>query len=254
MTDFTAESQHKERADERLKVRTVMGGAFALYRMEPGRIALAALLTFIPIDVVTVELHGLAEHLLEIGHTGLSVGAQLFAFFLVSGGQVFLAGILDQVVGARLANRPALTLLEAALRVPLGRLIVADILVSAMAAVASLAFIVPGIVVFALFGIVGPVINIEDRGVVDALKRSAQLVRPHLWLACVVIVAPFLIEFAIEDWYVSFAHGVPLLPEVAVSVALSVSARAYISLLEVILGHTLIHADRREHDNFAAQT
>jgi hypothetical protein len=107
-----------------------------------------------------------------------------------------------------------------------------------------LAFIVPGIIAFALFGIVGPVINIEDRGIVDALRRSAQLVRPHLWVACVVIVLPLGIELSVENWFLSFAHAVPWVAVLIVSAILSVTMRAMISLLEVILGHSLIHGSR----------
>jgi hypothetical protein len=91
---------------------------------------------------------------------------------------------------------------------------------------------------------VGSVINIEDRGIVDSLRRSVQLVRPHLWVACVVIALPMGIELGIEDWFLSFAHAAPWVAVVVVSVILSLTTRAMISLLEVILGHSLIHGSQ----------
>jgi hypothetical protein len=193
---------------------------------------------------MAVALHEWSAHLLAIGHTGLSVGAEFIISFVVTGGQVFLAGVLDHLLAARLANKPAPALFQLFRQLPLRRLIAADLLVSAIASVAGLVFVVPGIVAFALFGIVGPVINIEDRQVLDAMKRSASLVYPHLFVACVVIVLPLAIEIAVEDWFLEFAHHAPLLADVLLSVFLSLTVRAFISLLEVFLGHALIHQNR----------
>jgi hypothetical protein len=147
---------------------------------------------------VTIVLHGASAHLLAIGHTGLALRTQPVASFIITAGQVFLPGVLDDLVGARLENKPAPSLAEPFQHLPLGRLMVVDILVSIIAGVAALAFVIPEIIAFALFGIVGPVINVEDRGIVDALRRSAYLVGPHLWVACVVIVVPFSVELAVE--------------------------------------------------------
>jgi hypothetical protein len=244
VTKVKAERRENGTLEAALTVRSVTLGALALYRLNPGRIAVASLLTFIPVDLLTVALHGWSTHLFEIGHTGLSEGAEFAIFLIVTGGQVFLAGVLDRLVAARLAGKKAPPFVRLYRGIPLARLIAADILVSAIASVASLALVIPGIVAFALLGIVGSVINIEDRTALDALKRSASLVYPHLWVACVVIVLPLGIEIAVEDWYLQFAHRAPLLADLVVSVGLCVTVRAFISLLEVFLGHALIHADR----------
>jgi hypothetical protein len=225
-------------------IRIVIGGALGLYRMIPGRIALTAAVVFLPIDGVTIFLHGTSTHLLEIRHTGLALVAEAIAAFLITAGQVFLAGVLDDLVGERLENRPSLSVAEAFRQLRLRRLIVADMLVSISAGVAALAFVIPGIIVFALFGIVGSIINVEDRGIVDSMRRSARLVRPHLWVACAVIVVPFGVELGVENWFLSFAHAVPWLATLVVGVVLSVTMRAMIGLLEVILGHSLIHGSR----------
>jgi hypothetical protein len=244
VSDQAEEPRQGVNRKPRLTVRGVILGALALYRLEPGRIALASLVTFIPVDLLAVALHGWSTHLLELGHTGLSEGAEFVIFLIVTGGQVFLAGVLDRLVAVRLANKSSPTLLRLFRGVPLGRLIAADLLVSAIASIASLAFVIPGVIAFALFGIVGPVINIEDRDAVGALIRSATLVYPHIWVACVVIVVPLAVEIAVEDWYLRFAHRSPLLADLVVSVGLSLTVRAFISLLEVFVGHALIHADR----------
>lgn len=221
-------------------IRSVIRAALALYRAEPGKVAIAAIVTFLPIDVVTILLHGLSAHLFELGHTGVAVGAVYISFFLITAGQVFLAGVYDHMMAASLENRPVMGIGEVYRRLPMGRLILADLAVSVVVSVAALLLLVPGILAFALFGIVGPIINIEDRGIFDALKRSASLVRPHIWMACILIVIPFWIEFGIEHWFQSFAEGVPWALILLVSLALSVSLRPMVSLFEVVLGHALI--------------
>jgi hypothetical protein len=196
--------------------------------------------TFLPIDVVTVLLHGVSAHLFDLGHTGFAVGALYISFFLVTAGQVFLAGVYDHMMAASLESKPVMGVGEVYSRLPLGRLIVADLAVTVIVSIAALALLVPGIIAFALLGIVGPVINIENRGIVDALKRSANLVRPHIWMACILIVIPFWVEFGVEHWFQSFAKSVPWMVILLVSLALSVTLRPMVSLFEVVLGHALI--------------
>lgn len=227
-----------------LTIRAVTRDAIALYRQEPGPVALTALVTFIPVDLLTVVLHGWSARLAEIGHTGLSLGAEAASFFLVTAGQVFLAGVLDHLEAAKHANEPFPGVIAAYRRLPFVRLLLADILASAIAAVASLAFVITGIVTFALFGIVGPVINIEDRTVLDALSRSASLVAPHLWLASVVVAIPLAVEVGIEDWFLAIAVSIPLLLAPILGAGLSLTVRPFISLLEVILGERLILESR----------
>jgi hypothetical protein len=238
MTDYP------EPDEPRLTARTVTGHALSLYRAEPARIAITATVVFLPVDVLTISLHGASAHLLEVGHTGLALGAQGIASLLITAGQVFLAGVLDDLVGSRLENKPSLSPTEELRELPLARLITVDILVSIIAAVAALAFVLPGLIAFALFGIVGPVINIEDRGVVGSMRRSFELVRPHLWVACIVIAIPLAVEYVVDNWFLSYGHSYPLLAILVVGVGLSVTMRAMISLLEVILGHSLIHGSR----------
>ena len=114
---------------------------------------------------------------------------------------------------------------------------------SVIVAIASLFLLIPGVLAFALLGIVGPVINIENRGIFGSLRRSAQLAWPHLWMASVLIVVPFWIEFAVEDWFQSFAKAVALGVILIVSVVMSVSLRSMVSLFEVVLGNSLIRSD-----------
>ena len=50
-------------------------------------------------------------------------------------------------------------------------------------------FVIPGMIVFTLFAITGPVINIEHVGAITGMQRSAELVRHHFWLVLVFVAA-----------------------------------------------------------------
>ncbi len=63
---------------------------------------------------------------------------------------------------------------------PLGRLVAADVVLAIATLVGLALFVVPGVIVFTLWSLVGPVITIEDRPVGSAFRRSWQLVRPLL--------------------------------------------------------------------------
>jgi hypothetical protein len=51
-----------------------------------------------------------------------------------------------------------------------------------------LLLIVPGILFFAYFALTAPIVEIEDRGVRAAFRRSRQLVRGHLWTVLAILL------------------------------------------------------------------
>ena len=64
---------------------------------------------------------------------------------------------------------------------PWGSLILADLLATLIIVAGLLALIVPGLVAITLLAVVGPVIEIEHRAALGALRRCVHLVRPHFW-------------------------------------------------------------------------
>ncbi len=117
-----------------------------------------------------------------------------------------LAGMLEGVVAAvrRGQPRPAL---GAVLRgLPWGRLLVADVALTAMAFVGFAAFVVPGLVVLTWFSIVGPVINLERRGVVASFRRCHHLVAQHPWAVAFVAVTTFVVPEVIVGAVATLAH------------------------------------------------
>ena len=63
-----------------------------------------------------------------------------------------------------------------------------------LGAVATLFFIIPGLVVGTLTALVGPLINLLDSSVPEAFRRSVRVVWPHFWLVFVMVTLPLAIE------------------------------------------------------------
>jgi hypothetical protein len=169
--------------------------------------------------------------------------AQIFAALVSAFGIVFYAGLLDLVLGSFLRGDPDPPLGVVLRRLPFTRLLVADLVLIIGSAIGALACIVPGIIIFTLFGLVGPLVVSEDLGVTAALRRSAHLVRPHFWMALFLVTIPFLIEDQLLHGIDLDVYGHRLLGACVVSALIGATVGSIVGLLEVVLAHEL-----REHE------
>ena len=156
-------------------------------------------------------------------------------------GVVVYAGILDKVVGAHLHGHPDLSVREIWRVLPLGRLVAADV-VLALTTLAGLAlFVIPGVVIFTLWSLVGPVITIEDRSVASAFRRSWQLVRPHFWLTLCLVTVPLQVEqAALHAIHYTELFEHPLVPAFLLNGLLGMVIGSVVGLVEVVLAYELI--------------
>jgi len=224
----------------RPRLRVVVGTALRTYRERFWRVAGTAFVVF----GAVAAMDAFATVLVIDRHVSRPVGAAITSaasavFAMV--GVVVYAGILDKVVGAHLHGHPDLRIPEIWQVLPLRRLIAADV-VLAFATFAGLAlFVVPGVVVFTLWSLVGPVITIEDRAVVSALRRSWQLVRPHFWITLLLVTVPLQVEQAVLHaihYTEIFEH--PLVPAFLLNGLLGMVIGSLVGLVEVVLAYDLI--------------
>ena len=130
-------------------------------------------------------------------------------------GATFIAGFFGRSVGAAEHGLPEETTWEVLRDQPYSRLIRADLLVTACVVVGIfvlllpaaaalsalgiggspilLVLVAPGIVILNLMGLVGSAIKLERRTVIDAVRRSVQVVRPHFWTVFTLITVPLLV-------------------------------------------------------------
>ncbi len=174
-----------------LGVRAVLGATCRIYRHRFGLVAGSALVVFgisagldVLFDVVGDKLGdspGLLAPLLVIA------GVATF-------GTTFFAGLLDRIVGEEERGHPRRSLREVLRTLPYWRLIGADVLLSLGAVVSLLLLVVPGLIFYTFFSLVGPAVVMEDRGVFDGFRRSVRLVRGHFWLTLLLVTLPILVE------------------------------------------------------------
>jgi hypothetical protein len=156
-------------------------------------------------------------------------------------GVVIYAGILDKVVGAHLHGHPDLSLREVWRVLPLGRLVAADALLTVATLTGLALFVIPGVIIFTLWSLVGPVITIEDRRVTSAFRRSWELVRGCFWLTFGLVTLPLKLEQAVLHaihYAEVFDH--PLVPAFLLNGLLGMIIGSVVGLIEVVLAYELI--------------
>ncbi len=221
--------------------------AFRTYRERFWRVAGIAFVVFGAVSAIdTVATVLIVEHIhTPIGDAVASSAAAVFAMV----GVVVYAGILDRVVGAHLHGHSDRRLGEIWRDLPLGRLVGADVLLALATLAGLLLFVIPGVIVFTLCSLVGPLITIEDRSVASAFGRSFALVRRHFWITFLLVTLPLQLEQAVlhaVDYTSLFDH--PVVPAVLLNGALGMVVGSVVGLVEVVLAYELIAATRPSPD------
>jgi hypothetical protein len=224
----------------RPRVHEVVGAALRTYRERFWRVAGTAFVVFgavAAIDAVATVLV-IDRHVSR--PTAAAITSTASAVFSMVGVVVY-AGILDKVVGAHLHGHPDLSIREIWRVLPLGRLVAADVVLAVATLVGVALFVIPGVVIFTLWSLVGPVITIEDRPVGSALRRSWQLVRPSFWLTLCLVTLPLQIEQTVLHaihYAEIFEH--PFVPAFLLNGLLGMVIGSVVGLVEVILAYELI--------------
>jgi hypothetical protein len=188
----STEDQTGERP--RVRPRDIWSMALRTARAEPGRVFIPALFIF-GLDAANSTLF--TEF--SVDHLGTeSLGAALV--LLVSTlGLTFYSGLLERLVGAVERGHEAPAVGQVLRTLPYVRLLVADGILWVLGGLASLVFVIPGLIVTTLFALIGPLINMEDLSVRAAFRRSASLVAPRFLLVLFLITIPLGIEHELVD-------------------------------------------------------
>jgi hypothetical protein len=151
---------------------------------------LLATIVFVPVGLIHALTVGAEigsfdiDELVEVFAAGAAVLALVVTGLL---GEVFYTGAVAVSLTHSRDHEPP-SLREIAKTVDYGRLIAIDLIYGALVAVGLLLFVVPGVLVFVWLALAAPVVEIEHRGVRDALARSVRLIRGKFWLALAVLV------------------------------------------------------------------
>lgn len=224
------------------------------YRAKAGSLLLLAAVIFIPIgflDALTtnVEISSLDPG--SIVKVLAVIGA--VAAITMTGllGEVFFSGAVAVSLTHPAHEKPPSTL-EVARRLDYRRLILVDIAYVLIVIVGLVLFVVPGILVFVWFGLSGPVVEIEGKSVLAALRRSASLVRHNFWLVFLVLAPIELAGDAIAELVEHLVHGILGESFLASWLAESASNIAFtpvFALAAVLLTLDLIASKRESEDS-----
>jgi hypothetical protein len=238
-----------------LTLGKVFRGAGSAYHAHPRAVVGLAVLVFgtsAAFDTLANRaLRDLAGH--NLGDVGLTLLVALLTgpLSFSTAGLVLYAGMLDGVVGHHLHGHERLHVWSALRTLPWGRLLAADVILIAATTVGAALFVVPGLIIFTLFCLVGPLVNIEDIGVAAAFRRSAALVRPRPWPTLLVATIPTYVE-------ITLLHGIqfetaerPYLVAFAIGAVIGATVGAIVGLLEVTLTYELLHVERAGADDEA---
>jgi hypothetical protein len=183
--------------------------------------AVAGQTTEIDLDDVTV---------LEAGGLAIAALVQIGTSLV---GEVFYAGVVAAlIVEKRTGIRRRLG--DVARELPYLRLLAVDLFYSLGVAVLLLLLIVPGVLFFTYFALTAPIVEIEDRGIRAAFRRSRKLVRGHFWTVLAILlpvsaviellteadqaaVNALLGESLVSDWLGTSIVNVALTPIYAVA-------------------------------------
>ncbi len=207
------------------------------------RVALVALVVFVPPQVLAVALAGLRQSLESdpglIAGLGYLIGL-LVVLLLRLLGPVIYAGYLDEAVGQEYFHGHYLRFGTVIRTLPWGRLVVADVIVVVGTVIGLSLFVVPGIVWLTLFTLVGPVIVQEHHGVIGGFRRTLELARVGWRLILLLVVSLLVVENVVHEVvHQAFHHSAPWL-QVLVSWAVSASVGGVVGLVEVALASELM--------------
>jgi hypothetical protein len=173
----------------RLHPLELAAAAWRTAKLEPARVIVPGLIIF-GLDAV----QGTFYTEVAVDHLGVEsvIGSVLFGASAL--GLTFYSGMLERLVGSVERNEEAQPVFTVLRTLPWGRLLVAEAILIVVGAVASVALILPGLIVATVFALVGPLINLLDASVPDAFRRSLQMVWPHFMLVFAIITLPLAVE------------------------------------------------------------
>ncbi|HET6171958.1 MAG TPA: hypothetical protein VFD90_05110 [Gaiellales bacterium] len=195
-------------------------------------------------------LSGLAgKRLSEVALT-LAISLLTGPLSFSTAGLVLYAGMLDRIVGHHLHGHERVTVRSALRTLPWARLLAADVILVIGTTIGAALFVVPGLVVFTLFCLVGPLVNIEGIGVAAAFSRSAALVRRAPWPTMLLATIPTYVEITLVHGFQFATAEQPYLTAFIVSAVVGATVGATVGLFEVTLSYELLNAERASaHDS-----
>jgi hypothetical protein len=195
-----------------LSPREVAREMLTVYRRHWGFLVVAAIVVLLPQTIADAFLEGgfHVDHLGSLADAA-TIGLALLTAAVNLMGQAVYAGLTAAAVVDWRAGQPLPRLFALLRSMPIGRLIVLDIVVTVGAAIGFVLLIVPALIFITYVATSAPLMKLEHLGVQESISRSIGLVRGHARRVFVIVAGPILItEVAVQAIIVPL-HGTLLL-------------------------------------------
>lgn len=206
-----------------------------------------AFFVFVPLGLI----HAIPVHVDATSfdfHSGLAItGAVLALLLLVTTGllgEIFYTGAVAIALTRPHDGEPP-TMRQVARSIRYWTLIGVDLVFGVSVALGTVAFLVPGVLLFVYLGLAAPVAEIEHRGVRASLRRSLQLVHGHFWLVLAVLVPIEVVSDVATNLATHLAHsllGDSLTAEWLTDTATNIVLTPFYAVAAVLLATDLIAA------------
>jgi len=172
------------------RVASTYAEIWRTYRGWMPSLLIFAALVFVPLgllDALSLQV--------DVDSLDLTSGVKVAALMLAVGavtmtgllGEIFFSGAIAISLTHPHGDGPP-RMREMVGRIKYGRLILVDVGFVAIVAIGLLLGLLPGLLAFVFLGLAGPIVEIEERSALGALRRSFQLVRGSFWLVFWVLV------------------------------------------------------------------
>ena len=238
-----SDTNHLVAGDGPLTYRRVLREALGMFRIGYARVAVVALILFVPPPLLIAALTGLLEDLES--DPGLIPG---LGFLLAVGvaltirlfGPVVYAGYLEAAVGHEYFHDQRVRFPVVLRTLPWMRLVIADAILVVGTVVGLSLFVLPGLIWLTLFTLVGPIIVQERLPVIAAYRRTYQLSRKAWRMVFLLVVVLLGVEHAVEAVMHELVAEQALLAQVLAEWALAALIGAVVGLTEVSLATELM--------------
>jgi Uncharacterised protein family (UPF0259) len=226
-----------------LSIRRTLVEAASLYARHWRLLVPLAVIVLLPQAVIATYVGEIEiEHVNSLGDV-LKLVAIPGTLLVNLGGEALLAGVITALVREWRAGHALPAARAFLVSLPWVPLIVMDFLLSVGTALGFLLLVLPGLVFLTYFAIGPAVIEIEQRGVSDALRRSATLVRGRFRPVFVLVVGALLVTEGVAAALGYLLHG--FAPDLASEIAVDAMIESIQGLIVALLAISLIqlHGD-----------
>jgi hypothetical protein len=191
-----------------LSSRAVASEVVAAYRAHWLFLIVAAIVVLLPQALAD----GLLDHLQVEGvHSARDaaiVAAVPLTVVVNLSGQAFYAGLTAAAAIEWRAHRPLPDVMALLRSVPLGRLVLLDLVLTLGTAIGLLLVVVPALIWLAYFSTAPAIVKFEHEGVWGSMRRSREIVGGNFWRVLVIVVGTIILTETLVSAASAPFHGV----------------------------------------------